>query len=95
MLAIKATSDPAIHVRLVSVLQRAVAATVGEQAMSVAIEGQIAKALGTLAASITHRHKAAGDELVAKLRRAMPEGTADGDRCMQGYFERLSNNGGD
>jgi hypothetical protein len=75
--------------RLVNVLQRAIAATVSEQHMSVAIEAQVANELGSISASLAKRDSSIGGALLRKLLIAMPPGTANGDHCMEGYIREL------
>lgn len=88
MLALNVTSDEGCA-RLVEVVQQAVAVSVGEQRMSVRIEGDVAGELGAVVASVAQRDAKLGDELLRKLLHVMPSGTAMGDRCFEGYTAEL------
>jgi hypothetical protein len=71
--------------RLLSVLRRAIEASVGERAMSNAVEEQVIDTLGTMVASIEKNNVVAANELLTALQADMPVGTADGDRLMSSY----------
>lgn len=88
LLAIKSMPEAECR-RLVSVLQRAVAASVAEHEMSVALEAEVTDALGETVGSISMKNTALADDLLRKLRVAMPPGTADGDRLIRSYFAEI------
>ncbi len=70
---------------LVSVLNRAVTLSVGDQHMSVQTEAAVAGALGNIAGSVAKSDQAKANQLLDKLILAMPHRTANGDSCMDGY----------
>lgn len=80
---------------LVSVLQRAVAVSVGENAMTAQVEATVAHELGATAASVAKRDQTIGSQLLEKLMCAMPLGTANGDHCLQGYKAAINQSGQD
>lgn len=84
MLAVGA-QQPHRCATLVSVLNRAVTLSVGDQHMSVQTEAEVAGALGGIAGSVAKRDRAMANQLLGKLMLAMPHRTANGDRCMDGY----------
>lgn len=88
LLAIKIMPE---HVcgRLVSVLQRAVPASVAEHQMSVALEAEVIKVLGGEVGSLSRRDGTSSEALLQRLHIVMPVGTADGDVLMSGYVEQL------
>lgn len=88
LMAIKAMPDEACS-RLVSVLMRAVSASVAEHAMSVAVEGEVTEALGRILGSVGKRDRSIADDLLQKLHAAMPVGTVDGDRLTAAYLAEV------
>lgn len=88
LLTIKEMPDSACK-RLVSILQSAVAASVSEHEMSVALETEVIMLLGTVLGSIDKRDPSTAECLLGKLRQAMPVGASEGDSFMRGYYKEV------
>lgn len=85
LIAMKRMPESAGRGRLLSVLRRAIAASVGERMMSNSVEAEVIDTLGAMVGSIEKNNRVAANELLTALQANMPLGTADGDRFMKSY----------